>query len=306
MRSAHKLNSLSNLIRQISPDVVHSQVNFSLAQQFIASKHALKAAFCVTERNCYPLHGLARARRIVQFYALRLLGVHYSANSRAVAKHLSEMVIAHANKIPILPNGVSRILPDMAVRTRLRAQLGLKPDDIVIGYIARMAAHKGQRDFLKAIHMLREKSVRVKCCLVGNGPERLNLENLARKLGLERDVVFTGIVPNVEDYLQTFDIVALFSTREGMPNAVLEAMAAGRAIVASSVGAIPELLDTGKAGVLLDQPTIPDMANALRSVIQNPSYREALGQAAAKRAHDKFSLESAYIELLGHYVDITN
>lgn len=301
MRHPKQFVKFKNLIQEIDPAIVHSQVNFSLGQQFLAVRMAGRATFCVTERNQYPLHGGARIRRILQFYFLRWLGAHYSANGMLVAEHLARQVYCSVSSIPVLPNGVNDILPDPSVRTRLRQILGWGTDDVGIGYIARMAPVKQHDKFLEVLGNLREQNLPVKACLVGDGPERTKLEQLVHQLNLEDYVTFTGRIANVEDYLQAFDLVAHFSLREGMPNAILEAMSAGKPIVATGVGAIPELLDEGRVGILIKEPTLDNLMTGLRSLIQSPELQVRLGHMASLRVQQIYGLEAIYKRLLHYY-----
>jgi glycosyltransferase involved in cell wall biosynthesis len=298
------LIKLSGLIRQVSPDIVHSQGNFSLFQQFLAVRLASRAVFCVTERNQYPLAGFALLRRYIQFHGLRWLGGHYSANSHAVAKYLASQVNYSVNKIPVLENGVTLIPPDETIRNEYRAKLGWDPNTIGLGYIARMASHKGQEIFLRVLSSLTTGGLSVKGCLVGDGPNRQALERLVKQLNLEQVVTMVGIVPNVEDYLRAFDIVALLSEHEGMPNAVLEAMAAEKAVVATGVGAIPELLDWGRAGIVIQESTQENLTRELRLLIQDKNLRENLGQHATKRVAELFGLDRILKKLVDYYQEV--
>jgi glycosyltransferase involved in cell wall biosynthesis len=303
-RQIRPLIDCSRLIRAIDPDVVHSQVNFALCQQFLAVRAANRAAFCVTERSCYRRRGFARVRRVLQFHLIRGCGTHYSANSAAVAKHLARMVGVPVRSVPVLPNGVLAIPPDATVRTRIRKELGWEATDIGLGYVARIVAEKGHAEFVSAVNALRMAGLPVRACLAGDGPARPTIERLVNTLGLAPSVSFVGTVPNVEEYLQAFDIVALFSSREGMPNAILEAMAAGKAIVATAVGAIPELLDEGRAGAVVYQPTERNLTSALAGLVEDRKQREQLGCAALQRANTLFCFEQAYATLLQHYQQV--
>jgi glycosyltransferase involved in cell wall biosynthesis len=272
-----------------------------MGQQLLAVRLAGSAAFCITERNQYILTGWERLRRVVQFHILRILGAHYSANSKAVALHLAKQVRTAVSSLPILPNGAPLIPSDQHIRDRFRTLLNWEKNDIGIGYVARMATHKGHHTFLKVLQNLLSAKLRVKACLVGDGPHRSQVETLIRELDLEDAVTLVGVVSNVEDYLQAFDILALFSEHEGMPNAVLEAMAAGKSIVATGAGAIPELLDDGRAGWVVAEATIEAMTSALRSLVEDETLRQDMGQSAAERVEKFFSLEKSFDKLLQYY-----
>jgi glycosyltransferase involved in cell wall biosynthesis len=169
-RSPRQWWKLRGLIRDLRPDIVHSQVNFSLVQQFLAVRLGSRSAFCVTERSCYRLHGTAHLRRLIQFHFLRLLRGNYSANGPEVAAHVSNLMKVKVHTIPVLPNGVPMVIQNEQVREAIRARLGWTADDIAIGYVARMHPDKRHRLFLDVVHDLRMRNLPVKVCLAGDGP----------------------------------------------------------------------------------------------------------------------------------------
>ncbi len=304
-RQPRHLLDLKDQIRQIAPDIVHSQVNFSLGQQLLAIRLAGCSVYCVTERSEYPRisKGAARLRRVIQFHLLRLFGAHYSANSASTARYVARQAISPLSWVDVLPNSIDPIPPNGIIRNQMRAQLNWGATDIGLGYISHLRPGKGQDIFIKAIAILREEGYPVKACLLGEGPEHPSLERLICELGLDGVVVLLGTVLNVEDYLQAFEVVSLFSVREGMPNAILEAMAAGKAVVATGVGGIPEMLAEGQAGIIIPR-TVEDVTAGLRAVVQDPILRENLGQLAAMRAEKHYSLEITFSNLVKYYQGI--
>lgn len=303
-RRTSALWGLARTIRDLGPDLVHSQVNFSLVQQVLAARLAGVRAVCVTERSSYRLAGAALLRRRLQFRVVRRMGACYSGNSTAVAAHLALQLGLSESEIPVLPNGVDLIPPDPMGRAETRRRLGWTPDEVGIGYVGRLTREKGQAQFLESLSQITLAVPGVRACLVGDGPDRRRLLELTGKLGLSGRVHFAGVVKDVEDYLRAFDIVALFSSREGMPNAVLEAMAAGKAVVASSVGAIPELLEGGRAGLLVDSGSLPMSTAALASLITDEPLRARLGQAALERVDSHFGLKRTFALLIRHYEQV--
>jgi glycosyltransferase involved in cell wall biosynthesis len=308
-REPAKLVEFGNLIREISPEIVHSQVNFSMVQQMLALRLGLKKnirpIFCVTERNCYPLTGFDKYRRILQYYILKTFGANYSANSDSVAKHLGLMLGINPEYFQVLPNGVQIIKSNPDKRKEIRSSLGWKKNEIGIGYVARMAAHKGHLLFLQVIHKLLTLGLPIKACLVGDGPQRKELERVIGSLEINGDVTLIGIVPNVEDYLQAFDLVALFSSREGMPNVILEAMAAKKPIVATNAGAIPELLDYGRAGIVIQDLTVYSIMKEISELIVNEEKRQNYGRKALERVERNFNLDKSFEILCEYYKSIS-
>lgn len=306
MYRPNRFLELAKVIRSVAPDIVHTQVNFSMLQQFLAARLAGVRVFCITERNMYPLVRWGRLRRILQYHLLRLLGAHYTANGEQVARYLEDMVNIESHSISVLPNAVDLIASDAATRQRLRSQHAWDEDAVVVGYVSRFARHKGHIRFLNAIAQLKHEGYSVYACLVGDGPQRAKIQNSINELGIQDRVVLTGLVSNVEDYLQAFDIVSLLSDHEGMPNALLEAMAAGKPVMATSVGSVPELLDNGKVGVLVDLGKEGDEVSRLRYLILNESERDELGKLGLARIKEIYSIEMIFRLFVNYYAKISS
>jgi len=303
-RNFKDLFGLSRQIRCLAPDIVHSQVNFSMGQQRLAVLLANPGIkFCVTERNEYPLEGFAKTRRKMQYYLLKLFITNYSANSVSGAEYLAKQVGTSPQNINVIPNGVPSIQKDALIRKKMRRSLGWEEGDFGIGYISRMASHKGHDLFVNSVSELFKLGHPVKSCLLGDGPCKTHLETVVRNLGLKDNILMPGRVTNVEDYLQAFDAVVLLSEREGMPNALLEAMAAGKAVVATPVGGIPEILGYGKAGILVE-PEITPIVNALGTLINDRDLCRKYGSKAKQQVLNNYSIDSMFDKLLLLYKDV--
>lgn len=286
-RRAHATLRFAQALRSADLDVVHSLANFSITQQWLASRMA-GAEFLATERNCYPLHGWARMRRAVQHHGLTLMGVEYSANSQAAAEHLAEMVLTR-RAVPVLRNGVERRTSRQG-RARTRHCLGVPDESVLVAYVARFADHKGHRLFLEALATLIRAGNDLYAVLVGDGPLRAELNSKIQELGIRDRVKLTGVVDDVETYLEAADAACLLSDREGMSNALLEAMLAGLPVVASNVGGNAEALDA--TGLIVRPGQVSEAVEALGRLI-DPAVRSELGRAAEQRAQSLFSLDAA-------------
>jgi glycosyltransferase involved in cell wall biosynthesis len=283
---------LVKLLRLIDGDIVHSQVNFSLIQQFSAVVLA-GMKYLVTERNCYSRSGLALYRRKIQYRVLKAFDVQYSANSRRVAEHLATMLNEPVDRFQVFPNGIA-IEPGDVTGVK---QPGLP---VTIAYVARMAEHKGHLFFLEVLEKLAGRSIPLKAILIGDGPLRHAIERVVMERKLTEVVNFTGIVPNVEDYMRDADIVALFSDYEGMPNVIIEAMARGRPVVATDTGNVRELLETG-AGVVLDKKDVEQAANELEFLARNPGKRSEMGKTGQFVISQRYTLASVLERLAENY-----
>jgi len=172
--------------------------------------------------------------------------------------------------------------------------------------VGRLVELKDHAAVLTALATLR-KAVPGSCLLVvGEGSERGTLETLARSLAISDSVTFTGEVPHgrVLDILAGCDIFVLASHSEGMPNAVLEAMAAGLAVVATSVGGVPELSRDGETGILVPPGDRVALAEALATLAADPELRARLGAAARQAiASGPHSEQAVVAALMAFYKD---
>lgn len=289
-RNIFSLIKLRKLLKQLNAKVVHSQVNFSLFQQWLATC-ITGARFMVTERNMYPLSGLARIRRVIQFYFLRIFGVHYSANSLHVAAHLSKMVFYPKRNIRVIPNGVTMPEFNADRRKYARTTLGFDDKDFVVGYVARFAAHKGQDYFIEVMNevysVMRDQ---LKICFIGDGPRRPQMESVAKNKILKNNLIFYGVVSNVELYYSAFDCLALFSTHEGMPNVVIEAMSFALPVVANPVGNVQELFE-GDCGIINYSNDPHKSAVPFLQLAADKDLRERIGKNARKKIETLYSIQ---------------
>jgi len=158
--------------------------------------------------------------------------------------------------------------------------LGLVPDRPVVGTIGRLEARKGQDVLVAAAARLRNGHPGPQLLVVGDGPTADGLRRQVGALGLEHEVRFTGTLDDVRPALAAMDVFALPSREEGMSNALMEAMAAARPVVATDVGGNGEVLDRGRLGVLVPAEDPGALAAALRALLDDPARARAFGSAA--------------------------
>ena len=172
-----------------------------------------------------------------------------------------------------------------ADRLGVRTSLGVEENDVVVLSLGRLSPEKGHAVLVDAIGLLhaREPFLPVRLVLVGEGVERARLERSAREVGIDAMTTFAGWRKDAAACLGAADIFALPSHREGLPLAVLEAMAARRAIVASRVGGIPAALDHGAAGVMVPPGDARALASSIERLVKEGIERENLGDAAWER-----------------------
>lgn len=176
-------------------------------------------------------------------------------------------------------------------RAAVRAAWGIGVDDLVIGTSSRLVRNKGHQDLLAAGPQLIRRFPHLRFLIVGEGPARPALERQAARLGIERHVHFTGHTPDVRPMLAAMDVFASPSRSEGLPFSVLEAMAAGRPVVGTRIGGIPEALCDGKAGVLVEAGDVAELGRALAALLEDGARRTRLASAGRTRVLSLFTMQ---------------
>jgi len=178
---------------------------------------------------------------------------------------------------------------------------------ILIGTIGTMIEQKGLQDLLRVAARLRDSGQQVMFVVIGEGHLRPELERMRRELNLEDSVVFTGWVANAGDVaLPTFDIFFQPSLWEAMSMVILEAMAAGKSIVATRVGENAEVIEDGATGLLVNPRDIDGMAAALTRLIRDPSLRATFGAAARTVFDARFTVAHMTRAYEQAYLDVTS
>jgi glycosyltransferase involved in cell wall biosynthesis len=194
-------------------------------------------------------------------------------------------------KIHTIHNGIENF-PTLSLS---EARMKLAPEAyerIWIGTISELHKNKGIDYVIRSFAPLLEKYANVIFVVIGEGEERKNLESLARELGLEKKIVFCGFMPDAQTYLSAFDIVTLTSRTEALPYTLLEAGLAKKAVVASWVGGIPEIITNNESGILLNPSDTASLSQSLDNLIADTNLRENLGSTLKEKIEKNFSLQS--------------
>jgi glycosyltransferase involved in cell wall biosynthesis len=201
------------------------------------------------------------------------------------------------SKVITIRNGVDLAgwSPSKIDRQKKRLELRLGAADVLIGSIGRLDRQKGFPTLIAA--MARLKATPLRCVILGDGPERTRLEALIREHHLERSVWLLGEKGEIPSWLSAFDIYCLPSLWEGLPNALLEAMALGLPVVASGVDGVPEAVVSGKNGLLVPPAHPAALAGALKSLVNDPAQRASLGADAKATVSERFTLR----RMIGEY-----
>jgi len=230
------------------------------------------------------------------------------ANSAAVARSLERDDHLAPNRTVVIPNFVDESAftpPSRETARHWREMLDLNDAGPIVGTIASLLPIKDHATLFRAVARLTAAWPTMRLVVVGDGPLREELETLAQTLGIAAHVRFAGHQPNVPSFHFLFDVSALTSVSEGFPNSLVEAMAAGRPIVATNVGGVPDAVRHEENGLLVSPNDPSALAAALHAMLSNQERREQMGAAGARRARTEFhatavvaSLTRLYDELL--------
>jgi glycosyltransferase involved in cell wall biosynthesis len=220
------------------------------------------------------------------------------ANSQAVRDFLVEKDGFDPGLIRVIRNGVDLERFTNVHRDPQELFPHLSPESKLIAVVANMHFEtKGHTDLLHAATVVSREFRTVKFLLIGDGAERARLEVMTAELGLRETVLFLGRRNDVPSLLACCDLFVLPSSAEGLPNSVLEAMAAGLPVVATRVGGIPEIIDDGANGLLVAPRDPQSLAAAILQLLGNEEVAKRLARSARDRACGQFGFDRLLSEL---------
>jgi len=200
-------------------------------------------------------------------------------------------------QVVLVPNGVDVARFDSADEGLLRRELGVANGRLLLGIVARLSKEKDHLTLLHAIQALHRSGREVILAIVGEGPLQQKLLEETSRLGLRGHVHFLGSRSDIPAVLAGIDIFVLTSVTEGMSNAILEAMAAAKPVVATRVGGNPELVKEGETGYLVDVQDSMALAWTIGKLADNPGLRERMGRAARRLVIKDYSVDG----MVKHY-----
>ncbi len=212
----------------------------------------------------------------------------------AVARVLIEGGVP-PHRVTTVRSGITlRAVPNQEERAGVRDRLGISDADWVMGIVAHILPHKGYDDLVQALALIKAKAPNVRCLIVGEAPRKRYLHRLlqcAERLSVRDRMTLVGKQDEVAPFLHAMDLFVLPSRTEGLPITILEAMAAGRPVVAAAVGGIPEVVRDGETGLLVPERDPRRLADAVLRLLETPGFARAMGEAGRKRIEEAFTLE---------------
>jgi sugar transferase (PEP-CTERM/EpsH1 system associated) len=288
---------LWKILRKLKPDILHT-CNLAALEGVIPARLAGVPVVIHAEhgRDSYDIDGSNK-----KYLLLRRLLIPFVDRVVAVSQDLSSWLEESAkispNKIKLIINGIESNLPPR-IKNRPQTIPNPKfatPDTFIIGTVGRMWPVKDHCNLIKAFaHLLSlcgEEASRLRLVIVGDGPQRRELELLACELGINEKLWISGWRKDVGQLLRGMDLFALPSQAEGTPLTIIEAMAAGLPVVATNVGGVANLVIEGKTGSLVPPQNHQDLALALYSYVNDPNLGPKQGLAGRELFLQKFTLE---------------
>jgi glycosyltransferase involved in cell wall biosynthesis len=298
---------LADTIDRLGIDLVQGLLYRANVMGAIATRLSKRRPVMVAgQRSLTPMTGPAAtlAQRLTRPLIHRTVAV-----SEAVRQRLVEDEGVDPEAIVVIDNGVdtetyhplpARDLPEA------RRRLGLPEGGLLVGAVGRLTPVKGFDHLLEALSALAVEGLDLHLALVGDGPERQSLEKRCATLGLGEIVSFLGVRRDLPEIFPAFNVFCLPSIREGSPQVLLEAMACGCPVVASTAGGIPEVVENGVSGLLVKPGSTPGLTDALRRTLTDEGLRRTLAAGGRRRILHAFDLtrgvrahEALYGELLG-------
>lgn len=290
---------LLSILRQIKPSIIHA---FLFRANIMGRLAGRLAGVPIIISSIRVLEAGPWYKHLIDRLTAAMVD-KYIAVSEAVRQFTLSQVHLPENKIITIYNGIDCTNVPEKPSERLMVN-GCCCNIILAG---RFERQKGHAVFIKALKLLRQQHTNFKAYLFGEGPDERLVRDMVAREGLADQVMFMGVVDNILPHMLQMNICVLPSLWEGLPNVLLEAMAAACPIVATRIPGVDEIVLDGQTGILCEPGNAPALADALLRLIRNPELGRAVAAAGRLRVEQRFSLETTvretgavYDQLLRH------
>ncbi len=286
------------IVRSGRFDIVHMHAAHAHALGMLACALNKSPKCVVARRVVFPIKegplGLARLK-----YLRRIDG--YIAVCGAAKDVLVEAGV-EPSKVRVVHSGVTA--PRVIEGKSVRAEFGIGPPEKLVGTVGELVGAKGQAFLIEAVPLVLEKIPTAKFMIVGSGELESELRSLALRLGFAEFFIFTGFRNDVGNCLDALDLFVLPSITEGLNNSIVEAMIIGKAVVATNVGGIPEIVKHGETGLLVPPGDPASLADAIVELLENSEKRHMLASAGREFATNNLTAEKMVEGTIAVYEDL--
>lgn len=298
LRDAVAAWRLARIIRKVRPDVVHTHTAKAGAVGRTAALLAgPRRPVVVHTFHGHVLRGYFGRAGTLVFRAIETVLARLTdrlvAVSPEVRDELVSLGVAREERFSVIRLGIE-LVPRVAFDgdlPEIRRRHGIGSETFVVGWFGRMTAVKRTDDLLTTLAALRSRGVDALLLLVGDGDDRERLEERAHELGLARECLFLGYQEDVAAWYAVCDAIVLTSASEGTPVTIIEALAAGRAVVATDVGGVPDVVDEGETGFLVPPGDTEALAARLERLARDPELRAEMGRTGRERVLRRYAVE---------------
>src|SRR5262245_46535920 len=280
---------LARLLRAYRVDIAHAYLFHPNVLAPVAGRLARVRATIASKRSLdrYPSLGPRCAVKLGNALADRVM-----INADAIGRFVVAEEGCPPAKMVLIPNGVREDALRPAGDSRAkRRELGLPSDAPVVGAVSRLAWKKGVRHLVAATPHILEAAPNARVVIAGDGPLRAELEAEAETLGVRDHILFLGSRADTVELMAAFDVFVLPSVVEGMSNALLEAMAVGRPVVATDVGGNPEVAVHGETGLIVAPADPHQLAGAIQKLLDAPELAADMGAAGRRRVLEHYQID---------------
>ncbi|HEX4568133.1 MAG TPA: glycosyltransferase family 4 protein [Vicinamibacterales bacterium] len=291
---------LSRLMKQLRPDVVHAHDPHGVAMAALA----LSMSGARTPRQLPPLVAARRVDFHIKGNALSRWKYRQVDCFICASDAISRMLTADGvpeSRVVTVHEGIDLGRVDAAPKADLHAELWLPHHAPIVGNVAALVPHKGQRHLIEAAAIVIKKLPDVRFVIAGEGELRPALERQIKEHRLEKHVFLAGFRPDVLSVHKAFDLFVMSSVTEGLGTSLLDAMASGKPIVATTAGGMPEVVADGRTGLLVPPRDHEAMADAIVRLLRDDTLRARMGAAGEARVRERFSAERMVQDTLAVY-----
>lgn len=258
--------------KAFKPDIIHTHLSSFFYMIPCSIMNNVKILHTVHSRPIFEAAGIRR--KILAYFYKKKISTPV-AISDLIGKEISEVYKLDSNLIEVVYNPVS-------IKKFSNQSIEKSNENKTITFInvARFVEPKNHIELIKVFKEVNERNKNTRLLLLGDGPLRNEIENMINELNLESSIELKGNVPNVEYYLATSDVFVLPSTYEGLPLTILEAMAAGLPIIATSVGGVPDIVNSN--GILTEPGDNESLISAMNKLANNKELRCKMGEISIK------------------------
>jgi L-malate glycosyltransferase len=292
---------LSRIIKQLRPDVLHAHDPHAVAMAAMSlsmSTALAKPPLVASRRVDFHLRGNSLSR-----WKYRQVDCFICA-SGAIRRMLIADGVPDLRAV-VVHEGIDLGHVEAAPPASLHADLWLPRDAPIVGNVAALVPHKGQRHLIEAAMLVLPHVPDARFVIAGEGELRPALERQIKEHHLEKHVLLAGFRPDVLSLHKAFDIFVMSSITEGLGTSLLDAMACGKPIVATTAGGIPEVVVDRETGFLVAPRDHEAMASAIVTLLKDESLRRRMGDAGRTRARVHFSAERMVQDTLRVYERVT-